>query len=86
MTITALSMYRTCAEVLCAGHERNGFYLLDSDGPNTGDPPYTAYCDLENNGTVFFFLIIVLCNDVTTFTYSMYRFVKDHYWILLFVW
>ena len=52
MNFTALPMYRTCAEVLCAGHERNGFYLLDSDGPNTGDPPYVAYCDLDNNGTV----------------------------------
>ncbi|XP_072039180.1 neurexin-4-like [Amphiura filiformis] len=41
-----LPMYRTCAELQRAGHVRNGSYLLDSDGPDAGDPPFVAYCDI----------------------------------------
>ncbi|XP_072036318.1 uncharacterized protein [Amphiura filiformis] len=49
-----LPMYRTCAELQRAGHVRNGSYLLDSDGPDAGDPPFVAYCDITNGKTYIF--------------------------------
>ncbi|XP_072037188.1 uncharacterized protein [Amphiura filiformis] len=49
-----LPMYRTCAELQRAGYVRNGSYLLDSDGPDAGDPPFVAYCDITNGKTYIF--------------------------------
>ncbi|XP_072037187.1 uncharacterized protein [Amphiura filiformis] len=49
-----LPMYRTCAELQRAGHVRNGSYLLDSDGPDAGDQPFVAYCDMTNGKTYIF--------------------------------
>ncbi len=45
---TALLFYRTCSEVRRAGHLRNGYYVLDPDGADAGDPPFGAYCDVTS--------------------------------------
>jgi hypothetical protein len=50
----------SCKAIFDAGQSQgNGNYWIDSDGPNSGQPPYQAYCDMQNGG---FTLLATLSN------------------------
>ena len=38
--------YKSCAELLEAGFEKNGYYEIDPDGTETGVDGFLVFCDM----------------------------------------
>ena len=46
--ITAAPILRSCEELRLASYRTDGYYDIDPDGINFGQPVFTVYCEMDN--------------------------------------
>jgi len=50
--LSRVGTLRTCNEYSAYGIKTSGKYTIDPDGPLVGEPPFSAYCQFDQNGQV----------------------------------